>query len=103
MRQRGTDARHFVGGNADTNAGATDQNGAVVFALQDFIRHPVGQVGIEGIRPGFGARNLGHLMRGFQMVGEDFGKAFARAVARDCKFHRFLLHKVAATRARMSR
>ena len=61
MGQRGADARHLVGRDADADARAADQDGAVIGAVHDLRSHPVRQVGIEGVGAFVGAADLGHV------------------------------------------
>ena len=80
-----------------------DEDCAVVFASDDFAGDPVREVGVESVRTGVGARDLGDLVPVLKMLGEHLGEVFASAVSRNCDFHCLLLQSLAAHLARMSR
>ncbi|ENN83663.1 hypothetical protein RHSP_74657 (plasmid) [Rhizobium freirei PRF 81] len=79
--------RHLVCRNADADPGAAHQDGLVIGAVEHAVGDPVGEVRIEivetGVRPG----DLEHLETVLEIIGEDLGEAFARAVACYCNFH----------------
>ena len=87
--QRCADARDLVGGDADADSGAANQNGPIEFTCDNGGSHAISQVGVKGVLGAIDAGNLFDLIFVREMLGEDFRKTFAGAVAGNCNLHGF--------------
>jgi hypothetical protein len=87
VRQRSADARNLIGCNAYADAGAANEDGAVIGAVENGGSHAVGEVGVECICASVCARDLRNLETILEVIGEYLGQTFTSAVACYCYFH----------------